>query len=54
MLTDKELIDEGEKSQRYIDFVDASDTTKNVDKVINQLTPAQRARVSKVMEIEKK
>jgi tripartite-type tricarboxylate transporter receptor subunit TctC len=54
MLTDKELIDEGEKSQRYIDFVDASNTTKNVDKVINQLTPEQRARVSKVMEIEKK
>lgn len=53
-LTDKELIEEGEKSQRYIDYVDAAATTKNVDKVINQLTPAQRARVSKVMEIEKK
>ncbi len=54
MLTDKELMEEGEKSQRYIDFVDAAATTKNVDKVINQLTPAQRARVSKVTEIEKK
>lgn len=53
-LNDKELIDEGEKSQRYIDYVDAQQTIKNVDKVINQLTPAQRERVRKVMEIEKR
>ena len=53
-LTDKELVDEGEKSQRYIDYFDMAVTTRNVDKVINQLTPEQRERVRKVMEIEKK
>lgn len=53
-LTDKELIAEGEKSQRYIDYFDAETTSKNVDKVINQLTTEQRARVRKVMEIEKR
>lgn len=53
-LTDKELIDEGEKSQRYVDYIDSRTTTQNVAKVINELTPAQRERVRKVMEIEKR
>ena len=51
---DKELIDEGEKSQRYVDYIDSRTTTQNVAKVINELTPAQRERVRKVMEIEKR
>lgn len=53
-LTDKELIEEGEKTQRYVDYIDAETTTRNVEKVINELTPAQRERVRKVMEIEKR
>ncbi len=54
MLTDREVVEEGEKSQRYIDYADSSVTTKNVDKVVNQLTPSQRERVRKIVEIEKK
>ncbi len=53
-LTAKDLMEEGEKTQRYIDYADADSTTKNVDKVVNQLTPAQRERVRKIVEIEKK
>ncbi len=54
MLTDREVVEEGEKSQRYIDYADGGATTRNVDKVVNQLTPAQRERVRKILEIEKK
>ena len=54
MLTDPVVIAEGEKSQRYIDYVDAAATTINVDKVVNQLTPEQSERVRAIIEIEKK
>lgn len=54
VLTDKAVVAEGEKSQRYIDYADMATTTKNVNKVINELTPAQAERVRKVTAIEKK
>lgn len=45
VLTDKEVVAEGEKRQRYIDFEDAETTRKRVVKVLQDLTPAQRERV---------
>jgi tripartite-type tricarboxylate transporter receptor subunit TctC len=45
VLTDKEVVDEGEKRQRYIDFEDANTTRDRVLKVIQNLNAEQKKRV---------
>lgn len=49
VLTDKEVVAEGEKRQRYIDFEDAETTRKRVLAVIRDLTPEQRKRVVELL-----
>ena len=49
MLTDKELMEEGEKSQRYIHFVDAPTTQTAVGKVVSNLTEEQLKTVRRII-----
>jgi tripartite-type tricarboxylate transporter receptor subunit TctC len=49
VLTDPELIAEGEKSQRYIDYQDPATTKKKIDDAVGNLTPAQRAEIKQVL-----
>lgn len=49
VLTDKEVVAEGEKRQRYIDFEDAETTRKRVLSVITDLTAEQRKRVVELL-----
>ncbi|HXF55476.1 MAG TPA: tripartite tricarboxylate transporter substrate binding protein [Hyphomicrobiaceae bacterium] len=44
-LTDPAVVAEGEKTSRYIDFLDAESTRKGVLRVISELTPEQKQRV---------
>ncbi len=54
-LQEPALIKEGEKTQRYIDFVDADATRKGVLKVVSEITPQQRKLVQSIIgRIEKK
>jgi tripartite-type tricarboxylate transporter receptor subunit TctC len=48
-LRDPVLVAQGEKTQRYIDFVDADTTRAAVSKTVNDVTPDQRARVKKLV-----
>jgi tripartite-type tricarboxylate transporter receptor subunit TctC len=48
-LTDPEVVEEGEKSKRYIDFVEADATRKGVLRVVTELTPEQSKRVKKIL-----
>ncbi|MDP4594873.1 MAG: tripartite tricarboxylate transporter substrate-binding protein [Beijerinckiaceae bacterium] len=48
VLTDKDIIAMGEKSRRYIDYVDAAQTRKNIATVVN-VTPEEKARIRKVL-----
>ena len=43
------LIAEGEKADRHIEYLDAVATRQNVDAVVDSVTPAQRARVLKIL-----
>ena len=45
VLTDPAFVEEGEKTQRYIDFVDAETTKKRVQDVVTSLPPDKRKRV---------
>jgi tripartite-type tricarboxylate transporter receptor subunit TctC len=49
VLTDKEFIAEGEKSQRYIHFVDAQTTQTAVGKVVSNLTEEQLKTVRRII-----
>lgn len=49
VLTDPQLMAEGEKSQRYVGFQDADKTRTMVMNVIANLTPEQKARVKNVV-----
>ena len=49
VLTSKEVIDEGEKTQRYIHFVDAKTTQDAAARVVSALTPAQLETVRKII-----
>lgn len=49
VLTDREVVAEGEKRQRYIDFEDAETTRKRVLSVIRDLNPEQRKRVVELL-----
>jgi tripartite-type tricarboxylate transporter receptor subunit TctC len=49
VLQDPVLIAEGEKTQRYIDYLDAEQTRLMTVNTVSALTPEQKARVKKVM-----
>jgi len=48
-LSDPALIAEGEKSQREVSFTDAERTIEAVRRVINDLTPAQKEQVQRIL-----
>jgi hypothetical protein len=48
-LTDPALVAEGEKSQRYINYLDAVATRKNAQDVVSDITPEQRKRVQNIL-----
>jgi arginine/ornithine N-succinyltransferase beta subunit len=48
-LSDPVLLAEGEKSQRYIDYLDAATTRKNAQDVVSDITPEQRKRVQDII-----
>jgi tripartite-type tricarboxylate transporter receptor subunit TctC len=48
-LNDPALVAEGEKSQRYIDYLDAATTQKNARDVVTDITPEQRKRVQDIL-----
>ncbi len=49
VLTDPALIQEGERTQRYIDFVDADTTRQRVLDVVSSLPPEKRKRVQDIV-----
>jgi tripartite-type tricarboxylate transporter receptor subunit TctC len=48
-LSDVALIAEGEKSQRYIDYIDAATTRQNALDVVTNITAEQKARVQAIL-----
>ena len=48
-LSDPKLVAEGEKSQREVSFTDAERTIEAVRRVINDLTPAQKEQVQRIL-----
>jgi tripartite-type tricarboxylate transporter receptor subunit TctC len=48
-LTDPQLVADGERSQRYIDYVDAEATRKNALAVVTDITPEQKKRVQTML-----
>ncbi len=48
-LNDPALVAEGEKSQRYIDYLDAATTRKNAEDVVTNITPEQKKRVQNLL-----
>jgi tripartite-type tricarboxylate transporter receptor subunit TctC len=48
-LNDPALVAEGEKSQRYIDYLDAASTRKNAQDVVINISPEQRKRVQDIL-----
>jgi tripartite-type tricarboxylate transporter receptor subunit TctC len=48
-LNDPGLRAEGEKSQRYIDYLDAATTRKNAQDVVSNISPEQRKRVQDIL-----
>jgi len=48
-MKDPQLLAEGEKSQRYVDFIDPETTRKSVHKAIGGLTPEQKKKVMSVL-----
>ena len=48
-LADPALIAEGERSQRYIGYLDAAQTIKNVEQVLSSPSPEQKARVKAIV-----
>ena len=54
-LHDPELIAEGEKTQRYVDFIDAEETRKATISVVTSPTPDQKKRMMDIIsKVEKK
>lgn len=51
-LTDPEVIAEGERTQRYIDFEDAEKTRKRALAVVADVTPQQKARVNEILTLK--
>ena len=48
-LADPQLVAEGEKSQRYVDFIDADKTMQLVKRSITNVTPIQKKRIQTVL-----
>jgi tripartite-type tricarboxylate transporter receptor subunit TctC len=48
-LSDPALIADGEKTQRYIDYLDADTTRKNALDVVTNITPEQKKRVQDIL-----
>jgi hypothetical protein len=48
-LTAPELVAEGEKSQRYINYLDPGTTFRNAQDVVSNITPEQRKRVQDIL-----
>jgi tripartite-type tricarboxylate transporter receptor subunit TctC len=48
-LTAPDLVAEGEKSQRYINYLDAGTTFRNAQDVVSNITPEQRKRVQDIL-----
>jgi tripartite-type tricarboxylate transporter receptor subunit TctC len=48
-LTAPEMIAEGEKSQRYLNYLDAAATYRNARDVVSNITPEQRKRVQDIL-----
>ncbi len=48
-LADPKLREEGERSQRYIDYIDAEATMKGVRRAITDITPEQKKRVQAIL-----
>jgi tripartite-type tricarboxylate transporter receptor subunit TctC len=48
-LSDPTLVAEGEKTQRYVDFIDAETTRKATVSVVADITPAQKKRVIEII-----
>jgi tripartite-type tricarboxylate transporter receptor subunit TctC len=53
-LTNPELVAEGQKSQRYVDFVDADTTRKAVVKVVSDITPDDKKKVIRILALTAK
>lgn len=51
-LTDPDVIAEGERTQRYIDFEDAETTRKRSLAVVADVTPEQKARVVRILSLK--
>ncbi|HTI85978.1 MAG TPA: tripartite tricarboxylate transporter substrate-binding protein [Alphaproteobacteria bacterium] len=49
VLKDPQLIADGDKSQRYIDFQDPETTLKKIHDAVSNLTPEQKAQVKQVL-----
>ena len=49
ILSDPKIVAEADKKRRYIKYIDAATTKKMVDRVLNGVTPAQRAQIKKVV-----
>jgi tripartite-type tricarboxylate transporter receptor subunit TctC len=49
VLTDPQLIADGEKSQRYIDYQDPETTLKKINSAVSNLTPEQKAQITQVL-----
>ena len=52
-LHNPQLIAEGEKMERIIEYLDPASTFKNVVAVVGGITPEQKARVMKLLSSEK-
>lgn len=48
-LADPVLLAEGEKSQRYIDYLDAAATRRNAQEVVSELSASERKRVQDIL-----
>ena len=48
-LREPALVAEGEKSQRYIDYLDAAATHKSAQAVVSDISPEQRKRVQDIL-----
>ncbi len=51
-LTDPDVVAEGERTQRYIDFQDAETTRKRALAVVAEVTPEQRKRVNEILSLK--
>ncbi len=53
VLHNPQLIAEGERAERIIEYLDPESTLKNAQKVVAQVTPEQKARIKALLSREK-